>query len=360
MDTSLEITATEAAELLGLTRERRRQLAAAGELPPRVAGSSPFRPRYRQAEIEMYGRATGRIVSEGPLEPMQMTVDEVVSGLEDHFAFVEASCVHLRVWERPGWPPVIVLGAPVDGGSGLPATSGGWEDLALGSRLADVRYRSLWVHLPYRAQPAFTSMSEYLERDMVTKPAALMSAQPPWVFRTHADLEAAVGGTVARYPGPLYTVDVIERVIRAGGKPVEVAADLWNATGLFDAVVALDEQAERETGEDQRIMAEAARFIAGRARGFDQAHRRAMPESTDAVLVRSVEFNAQTWEVIDRLAEQERQEPWDSDHDAVVADLTRRRDELRGLLGRRGDDLPWRFKQALDRAVRFLPPLLDE
>jgi hypothetical protein len=169
--------------------------------------------------------------------------------------------------------------------------------------LGDVPYRSLWVYIPHHSHRSWDNTPEYFERSTATRPAQSRSVTLPWTSRTHADFGAAVGGSVVRYPGPLYTVDLIQRVIRAGGEPVEVVADPGDLAGLIDACVTLAGYGESEPGEDGRVMSEAARFIAGRARTFDGMNRGWVPESTDAVVVQPVEFDAKTWRLIDRLAE---------------------------------------------------------
>lgn len=79
METPLDtVSATEAAALLGLTRERLRQMVVTRELPERLAESSRFRPRYVRSEIEAFGRATGRIATASVSEPMRLTVDKLV------------------------------------------------------------------------------------------------------------------------------------------------------------------------------------------------------------------------------------------------------------------------------------------
>ena len=103
------VSATEAAALLGLTRERLRQLVVARELPERVADSSRFRPRYVRAEMEAFGRATGRIKTASAPSSMRLAVDQLVLPAADSRTFGAAKPAHVRVWEREGWPPLVVI-----------------------------------------------------------------------------------------------------------------------------------------------------------------------------------------------------------------------------------------------------------
>ena len=89
------VSATDAAALLGLSRERLRQLAMARELPERVGDSSRFRPRYVRSEIEAFGRVTGRIETVAPAEPMRIRVNQLELPAADRQAFGRRLPVHL-------------------------------------------------------------------------------------------------------------------------------------------------------------------------------------------------------------------------------------------------------------------------
>ncbi len=163
-----ELSATEAAEVLGMTRERLRQLAASGALPDRLPESSRFRPRYPREAIEAFGRATGRIVDAEAPPPMQLMVDELLERPPLHaWEPDNPQVAHVRVWRRRGWLPLVLLGAPIDADTALRSATASWETEVRRSFIPDAPFVSLWLYAPDgRADPTtdLPAAPLYLER----------------------------------------------------------------------------------------------------------------------------------------------------------------------------------------------------
>ncbi|MDP9257776.1 MAG: hypothetical protein M3Q31_14640, partial [Actinomycetota bacterium] len=238
---SLEtVSATEAAALLGLTRERLRQLVVTSRLPERVADSSRFRPRYVRSEIEAFGRATGRIKTTGVLEPMRLVVDELVLPAADRRAFGRRLLVHLRVWERDGWPPLVVIAAPIDGDHSIQVDAEAWQERVRAEFLggaSEVRWVELWPD--HVAASRRDADAVYLEvrrgGDCLSFRRAHRRERLAWSRISHGEVEKIVGGEVVRVPRAVYTVDVASRLVTAEDWPVVVEWDPWELRELASA-----------------------------------------------------------------------------------------------------------------------------
>jgi hypothetical protein len=361
------VSATEAAALLGLTRERLRQLVVARELPERVVDSSRFRPRYVRAEMEAFGRATGRIKTTGVLEPMRLVVDELVLPAPDRQALGRRLPVHLRVWEREGWPPLVVIAAPIDGHRLIQVDAEAWQERVRTKFLggaSEVRWVELWpdhvsasrrdadaVYLEVRRGGNCLSFRRAHRRDRLA-----------WSQISHAELEKIAGGEVARIPREVYTVDVVSRLLAAQDRPVVVEWDPWELRELAAAVVSVADGASRLTAGDAELALDVACFAASAARLVEERTREAAPESTSVVMIVATRLSPDTWRRLDEIAALDRIRA--SEHQGVpewAREIRSRRDGIERMLAEHGDDLPWRLRESISRLRAFLPdPGLEE
>jgi hypothetical protein len=361
-----ELSATEAAEVLGMTRERLRQLVAAGELPDRLPESSRFRPRYPREAIEAFGRATGRIVDAETPPPMQLIVDELLERppLRAAWESDKPQAAHVRVWRRPGWLPLVLLGAPIDADSALRSATPSWETEVRRRFIPDAPFVSLWLYAPDGRPDPTTDLPAaplYLERNEPTswREHAEPGRLGEWSERSHDDLERRVGAPVATLPGAVYTRELIQRVLDAQGKQVEIEWDPHDLTGLTEAALLLADQAA-SSAENGRAMIEGARFMAAVARTVDERSRETMPPSSAVLAVRPIELDTATWARIDALAAEVPAQPASGKRTGRSReDLARLRSDLERILEERGDAMPWRLREAVDRARRFVPPVGD-
>ena len=361
------VSATEAAALLGLTRERLRQMVVARELPERVVDSSRFRPRYVRAEIEAFGRATGRIKTTGVLEPMRLVVDELVLPAPDRQAYGRRLPVHLRVWQRDGWPPLVLIAAPIDGDHSIQVSAEDWQERVRAEFLGgagEVRWVELWpdhvsasrrdtdaVYLDVRRGGDCLSFRRAHRRDRLA-----------WSRISHAEVEKIVGGGVVSIPRAVYTVDVVSRLLTAEDPPVVVEWDPWELSELAAAVVSVADRAPRLSVGDAELALDVACFAANAARLVEERTREAAPESTSVVTIEPARLPADVWRRLDEIAALERMRA--SEHQNVpewAREVRSRRDGIERMLAERGDDLPWRLRESISRLRAFLPdPGLEE
>ena len=355
------VSATEAAALLDLTRERLRQLAVAGELPERVTESSRFRPRYARSEIEAFGRATGRIKTTGALKPMQLVVDELVLSAADRRAVGCPLPVHLRVWKRDGWPPLVLIAAQIGGDRSIQVDAEIWHERIRAEFLGGVR-EVRWVEL----WPDHVSASRldadpvYLE---VRRGANCLSFRQAhrrerlsWSRISHGAVEKIVGGEVVRIPRAVYTTDVVSRLLAADGRPVVVEWDPWELRELASAVVTVADGVIRLSPEDAALAIGVASFAARSARLVEERTRDAAPASTSIVTIEPARLPADIRRRMEEVAGLER--PQASDKQTVGArasEIRSRRDGVARMLAERGDEMPWRLRESISRLRAFLP-----
>jgi hypothetical protein len=352
MEEPLEtVSATEAAALLGLTRERLRQMVVTRELPERVAESSRFRPRYVQSEIEAFGRATGRIGTAGMSEPMRLAVDELVLPAADRLVPGGRLPVHLRVWKREGWPPVVLIAAPIDGDRTIQVDAEAWQERVRSKFLggaSEVRWVELWpdhlsasrldvdpVYLAVRRGGACLSFRRRHRRERLA-----------WSRITHAEVEKMVGGEVVRIPRAVYTLDVVARVLAAEAQPVVVEWDPWELRESASAVVNVADGAQRLTPEDAALALDVACQAARTARLVDDRTREASPASTSVVTIEPTRLPADIWRRLDQVAALDR---------LPASELLNARHGVERMLAERGDDMPWRLRESISRLCAFLP-----
>jgi hypothetical protein len=352
MESTLEtVSATEAAALLGLTRERLRQMVVTRELPERLAESSRFRPRYVRSEIEAFGRATGRIGTAGVSEPMRLTVDELVLPAADRLAPGGRLRVHLRLWEREGWPPVVLIAAPIDGDRTIQVDAEAWQERVRAEFLggaSEVRWVELWpdhlaasrldvdpVYLEVRRGGACLSFRRRHRRERLA-----------WSRVTHAEVEKMVGGEMVRIPRAVYTLDVVSRLLAAEDRPVVVEWDPWELRELASAVVSVAEGAQRLASEDAALALDVACFAARAARLVEDGTREAAPASTSVVTIEPARLPADIWRRLDEVAALDR---------TPASELRTVRDGVERMLAERGDEMPWRLRESISRLRAFLP-----
>ena len=360
------ISATSAAALLGLSRERLRQLAVAGDFPDREAGSSRFRPRYVRSEIEAFGRATGRL--SGKAEPTAMRL--AVNSLFDRLAgddLERGRRAHLRVWQREGWPPVVVLAAPIDGDRMIQVDAEGWQEQVRAEFLAgasEVRWIELWPeHFSLSKRDGDPALLEVRRGgDCLSFRRRHRDERLEWRRLSHSELEEMVGGEVAQIPRAVDTTDVVSRVLAAGGRPISVAWDPWELRELAAAVISVAEGAPRLSSNDAGLALDVSRFAARTARVVEERTRKAAPASSGVVTIEPVQLAADTWLRLDEIAARDqdpKEEPESlAEHAARIRAL---RDGVERMLVERGDEMPWRLRESISRLRAFLPdPGLEE
>lgn len=361
------VSATEAAALLGLTRERLRQLVVARELPERIADSSRFRPRYVRAEMEAFGRATGRIKTASTDSSMRLAVDQLVLPVADRRAFGAPKPAHVRVWEREGWPPLVVVAAPIDGHRLIQVDAEAWQERVRTEFLggaSEVRWVELWPdHVSASRRDAD---AVYLEvrrgGDCLSFRRAHRRDRLAWSPISHAEVEKIVGGEVVCIPREVYTVDVVSRLLAAEDRPVVVEWDPWELRELASAVVSVADGAPRLSAGEAELALDVACFAASAARLVEECTREAAPESTSLVTIEPTRLPAEIWRRLDEIAaldrmrarEQQRVPEW-------AREIRSRRDGIERMLAERGDEMPWRLRESISRLRAFLPnPGLEE
>jgi hypothetical protein len=337
--------------LLGLSRERLRQMVVTRELPERVAESSRFRPRYVRSEIESFGRATGRIGTAGAGEPMRLAVDELVLPAAARLAPTRRLPVYLRVWEREGWPPVVLIAAPIDGDRTIQVGAEAWQARVRSEFLggaSEVRWVELWpdhlsasrldvdpVYLHVRRGGACLSFRRRHQRERLA-----------WSRITHAEVEKMVGGAVVRVPRAVYTLDVVSRLLAAEDQPIVVEWDPWELRELASAIVSVADGVQHLTPEDAALALDVACVAARAARLVEERTREAAPASTSVVTIEPTGLPADIWRRLDEVAA----------HDRLAAsELLNARDGVERMLAERGDDMPWRLRESISRLSAFLP-----
>lgn len=355
------VSATEAAALLGLTRERLRQLVVARELPERVADSSRFRPRYVRAEIEAFGRATRRIKTSGVLEPMGLVVDELVLPVPDRQAFGRRLPVHLRVWERDGWPPLVLIAAPIDGDRSIQVEAEAWQERVRAEFVggaSEVRWVELWPD--HGSASRLDADAVYLEvrrgGDCLSFRRAHRRDRLAWSRISHAEVEKIVSGEVVSIPRAVYTVDVVSRLLEAEDRPVVVEWDPWELRELASAVVSVADGAPRLSAGDAELALDVACFAASAARLVEERTREAAPESTSVVTIEPARLPADIWRRLEAIAALDRMRASDQqDLRAWASEIRSRRDGMAQILAERGDEMPWRLREGISRLRGFLP-----
>ena len=355
------VSATEAAALLGLTRERLRQMAVAGELPERVTESSRFRPRYVRSEIEAFGRATGRIKATGALKPMQLVVDELVLPAADRRAIRCRLPVHLRVWKRDGWPPLVLIAAQIGGDHSIQVDAETWQERVRSEFLggaSEVRWIELWPD--HVSASRLDADSVYLEvrrgANCLSFRRAHRRERLSWSRISHAEVEKIVGDEVVRIPRAVYTTDVVSRLLAADGLPVVVEWDPWELRELASAVISVADGAMRLSPKDAALAIDVACFAARCARLVEERTRDAAPASTSMVTIEPARLSADIRRRLEEVAALERPQASDQqDVGARASEIRSRRDGVERMLAERGDEMPWRLRESISRLRAFLP-----
>ena len=338
------VSATEAAALLGLTRERLRQMVVARELPERVADSSRFRPRYVRAEIEAFGRATGRIKTAGDrLSSMRLAVDQLVLPAADRRAFGRRLPAHLRVWEREGWPPLVVIAAPIDGDRLIQVDAEAWQE----------RVRS---RVPWRARARCAGWS-----------CGRITSRPLGGMRTRSISRCDAAGTACRFGGLIGASGSPGRGSRMPRSRRSWAARWCASRARSTPSTSSAGCSQRRIGRssssgipgscaswprpwsasrtvrlgcppgDAELALDVACFAASAARLVEERTREAAPESTSVVTIEPARLPADIWRRLDEVAALDRMRA--SEHQGVpewAREIRSRRDGIERMLAERG------------------------
>jgi hypothetical protein len=284
---------------------------------------------------------------------MSLTVDQLVEPAADRSLPGHRLPVHLRVWEREGWPPVVLIAAPIDGDRTIQVDAEAWQERVRSEFLggaSEVRWVELWpdhlsasqldvdpIYLEVRRGAACLSFRRRHRRERLT-----------WSRITHAEVEKMAGGEVVRIPRAVYTLEVVSRLLAAENRPVVVGWDPWELRELASAVVSVADGALRLAPEDAALALDAACVAARAARLVEERTREAAPASTSVVTIEPTGLPADIWRRLDEVAA----------HDRLAAsELLNARDGVERMLAERGDDMPWRLRESISRLCAFLPDL---
>src|SRR5579875_1182068 len=239
------VGATEAARRLGLSSERIRQLARAGELPP-AAGRLGRQEIWRWPDLEMWATSTGRLAPSptanrqsvrafGP-QPggYRLVVNEVLAW--GRFA---KSVVHVRIWEAASSTaePAVVLLGNLDDNEGQSVTNA-IEDVAiyvgarfLGPRTRDAQFYEYWPDGPGDSGPSFDHVTFAIDKPKRRKASAeeratgVRFSEPDWRQTERAEIEKLVGELVAVYTPGTYTTELVQAVKEADSHVIEAIWD---------------------------------------------------------------------------------------------------------------------------------------
>ena len=228
--------------------------------------------------------------------------------------------VHLRVWERDGWPPLVLIAAPIDGDRLIQVDAEAWQERVRAEFLggaSEVRWVELWPdHVSASRRDAD---AVYLEvrrgGDCLSFRRAHRRDRLAWSPISHAEVEKIVGGEVVRIPREVYTVDVVSRLLAAEGRPVVVEWDPWELRELASAVVSVADGASRLSAGDAELALDVACFAARAARLVEERTREAAPESTSVVTIDPARLPADIWRRLDEVAALDRMRA--SEHQGV-------------------------------------------
>ncbi|MDP9259652.1 MAG: hypothetical protein M3Q31_24305 [Actinomycetota bacterium] len=299
---------------------------------------------------------------------MRLAIDQLVlPRAADRRAFDTQLPVHLRVWEREGWPPVVVIAAPIDGDRSIQVSAEAWQERVRSEFLggaSEVRWVELWpdhvsasrldvdaVYLEVRRGGDCLSFRRAHRRDRLV-----------WSRISHAEVEKIVGGELVRIPRAVYTVDVVSRLLTAEDRPVVVEWDPWELRELASAVVSVADGVPRLSVGDAELALDVACFAASAARLVEERTREAAPESTSVVTIEAARLPADIWRRLEAIAALERMRASDQqDLRAWASEIRSRRDGMAQMLAERGDEMPWRLREGISRLRAFLPdPGLEE
>ena len=271
---------------------------------------------------------------------------------------------HVRVWRREGWPPVVLVGIPRDESRASPWVT---HDLLL----PEVRERwlpdddvvSFWLYMPIERTWIDKEVPDRVHREYIEVTPSPRRARPgkkkrqtestQWLPKTRAEFEKVIGDVAEVIPPGLYRRDVVERVIAAEGKPVDVVWDRYGVAGLVGACLVLDDASKRP-GPDRDLLRAAAFHEANHARAIHQGNLEDTPDSTPWVTVVPIDFPKSTWARVDAL--DAASPPYvEGEYRPWVIDLKR---NLRALLKEKGDSMAWAVKEAVEHASHLSP--IDE
>ena len=242
---------------LGLSSERIRQLARAGELPE-AAGRLGRQEIWRWNDIASWAISTGRASQalEGtrqrvrawiPGSPhLKLVIDEVV-----HWGYKMRSVVHVRIWEPEdsyGESSIVLLGNLEDN-RGKSVTNCIEEVVNLvaakylGSHGRDAQFYEVWAGDSIRPMPKFDNVNFSVREVRTTKRSRLIHpvgyefAEPSWRETSREEIERLIGRPLVVYTAGTYTSEFVEAVNR--GLENAIVAD-WDPDGAFAASMAFE------------------------------------------------------------------------------------------------------------------------
>lgn len=256
------VTAQDAAEILGCSPQRVKQLVQEG----RLAAPVEFGPRshlYRRSHVEyvrdvLQGAALTPLSSLLPdawNSPLRRTVDVVVPAPR---SWSDETSLHIRVWEGmvDGAPRLVVLLAGPSGASvGHPDLTASWVDReVLGGRGRDAVWMLLIPREDRYTPPVLTNIvlgsrnsarsakpSPFVRMFRREREEPLSDAWEPDQEQWHecdsvAELDRVVGEYVEHFPGETYTEANIEAWHRRRRSPIPVVDDPNELRPIADAL----------------------------------------------------------------------------------------------------------------------------
>ena len=249
------VGAAEAARRLGLSGERVRQLAHAGELPL-TAGRVGRQEVWRWRDLQGWAAATGRFAAEvgtgarqtvrafaAPEGRLRRVVDEVMP-----WGHRLQSTVHVRIWEpldSQDEPAVVLLGNLEDN-RGRSVTNS-IEEVAmlvgarfLGPRAQQAQYYEHWSRGTIDGRPTFHHVTFIVRRTQRRASPHLRAigaelAEPDWRRASREEIERLVGETLDVYTPGTYTAELVRAVHENSDGAVEVVWDPDGARRAADA-----------------------------------------------------------------------------------------------------------------------------
>lgn len=293
----------ETARRLGLTSERIRQLARAGQLPP-PAGRLGRQDVWRWRDVAVWAAATGRLGSEHA--EGRQTVRAWLPGTARRRKVVDAvepygpgrrGLLHVRVWEPldPAEPAVVVLGNLED--DPLGSVTNRFDDAAmavgakhLGPRALQAQFYDHWSAgldpVPTFHQVVFTVAPAL--RPAWRHPAGGTSeaarvlggslTKPDWRETDRAEIEALTGEPLDVWAAGTYTSDLVRAAADTGGDRLGV---LWDPERARDAELAIDVLPDDTTAREQRDAALAS-LAAHALAGYAAAAERVAAQPADS------------------------------------------------------------------------------
>jgi hypothetical protein len=256
------VGSTEAANRLGVSSERIRQMAKAGQLPPPV-GHLGRQDVWRWSDLETWAISAGRLEAEEGAERQPVrawqpgtarrrrTIEQLVK-----WSTHDDAVVHVRVWEpvdSTSEPPVVLLGDLEDARS----VSNSIEEVVatvaqrlLGERVRDTQFYEYATEFGFSTSPVFHHVTFAFARGNVLRRHGglrrrdLGLSQPQWRPVEAEEIERLTGETLEIYTPGSYTIELVKAALEAGEERITAVLDLEDATRCAQAALTWDAMAE--------------------------------------------------------------------------------------------------------------------